>query len=147
MLAQSISQVTVKSALKAKRKIILPPSSLSALEIRIPEIPDTNNLYELGLDIFQLPKGMIPLRCPTPNRSENTKTFEDSSNKHQQHKLQFSQKFTNSHYNSSRKMQTSLRNQMVSPSKCQMISNFRSLTAPHHKRVTQKSSVITRNTR
>ena len=61
MLAQSISQVTVKLALKTKAKIILPPSSVSVLEIRMPEISDTNNLYELDFDTFQLPEGIIPL--------------------------------------------------------------------------------------
>ena len=61
MLAQSISQVMVKPVLKTKGKIILPPSSVSVLEIRIPEISDTNNLYELDLDTSQLPEGIIPL--------------------------------------------------------------------------------------
>ena len=61
MLAQSISQVTIKPLLKTKEKIILPPSSVPILEIRTLEISDTKNLYELGLDTFQLPEGIMPL--------------------------------------------------------------------------------------
>ena len=47
--------------LKTEGKNILPPISVSVLEIRMLEISDTNNLYELGLDTFQLPEGIIPL--------------------------------------------------------------------------------------
>ena len=35
--------------------------SISVLEIKMPEVPDTNNLYELNFDTFQLPEGVIPL--------------------------------------------------------------------------------------
>ena len=61
MLAQSISQVMVKPVLKTQRKNCIATKSLSVLEIRMPEISDTNDLYELGLDTFQLPEGIIPL--------------------------------------------------------------------------------------
>ena len=61
MLGQRISQVMVEPRLKTKGKIILPASSISVPEIRMLEIADTNNLYELGLDTFQLPEGIIPL--------------------------------------------------------------------------------------
>ena len=44
MLAQSISQVTVKPVLKSKETIRLAPSSVSVLEIRMPDILHTNNL-------------------------------------------------------------------------------------------------------
>ena len=47
MLAQSILQATVKPVLKTKGKIILPPSSVSVVEIGMPGISDTSNLYEL----------------------------------------------------------------------------------------------------
>ena len=39
-------------------------------------------------------------------------------------------------------MQTSLGNQMVNPSKCQMISNFRSFKGPPNKRVTPKTQLL-----
>ena len=35
--------------------------SISVVEIKTPIIPDTNNLYELNFDTFQLPEGVIPM--------------------------------------------------------------------------------------
>ena len=37
------------------------PSSISVIEVRTPEIPEPNNIYELDFDTFQLPEGVIPL--------------------------------------------------------------------------------------
>ena len=61
MLAQSCSQVTTNPILKIKGKINLLPSSISIIEVRMPEILDPNNIYELDFNTFQLPKGVIPL--------------------------------------------------------------------------------------
>ena len=57
MIAQSISQATPNPILKLKRL----PMSVSVVEIKIPTVPNTNNLYELNFDMFQLPEGDIPL--------------------------------------------------------------------------------------
>ena len=35
--------------------------SVSVVEIKMPTVPDTNNLYELNFDMFQLPEGVNPL--------------------------------------------------------------------------------------
>ena len=35
--------------------------SVSVVEIKMLKVPDTNNLYELNFDMFQLPEGVIPL--------------------------------------------------------------------------------------
>ena len=82
-LAQSTSQVTVMPVVKTKGKIILPPSSISVLEIRVPEISDTNNLYKLGLDTFHLPEGIIPLDILYQTDNKTHMKFEDPSIKQQ----------------------------------------------------------------
>ena len=61
MIAQSISQATTNPILKSKGKVTLPPMSVSVVEIKMPMIPNTNNLYELNFDTLQLPEGVIPL--------------------------------------------------------------------------------------
>ena len=61
MIAQSVSQATNYPILKSKCKVTLPPISVSVLEIKTPMVPDTNNLYELNIDMFLLPEGVIPL--------------------------------------------------------------------------------------
>ena len=61
MLAQSCSQVVTNPILKSKGKIKLLPFSMSVLEIRTPEIPDSNNIYELDFNTFQLSEGIISL--------------------------------------------------------------------------------------
>ena len=35
--------------------------SVSIVEIKMPTVPNTNNLYQLNFDMFQLPEGVIPL--------------------------------------------------------------------------------------
>ena len=57
MIAQSISQATTNPILKTKGKVTLPPMSVSVLEIKMSVIPNTNNLYELNFDMFQLLEG------------------------------------------------------------------------------------------
>ena len=61
IIAQSVSQVTTNPILKTTGKVTLPPMSISVVEIKLPMVPDTNNLYELNFDMFQLPEGVIPL--------------------------------------------------------------------------------------
>ena len=61
MLAQSYLQIVTNSILKSKGKINLLPSSISVIEIWTPEIPDSNNIYELDFNTFKLPEGIIPL--------------------------------------------------------------------------------------
>ena len=61
VLAQSISHTTVNPILKIKGKVTLPPISISVVGVKMAEVPDVNNLYELNFDTFQLPEGVIPL--------------------------------------------------------------------------------------
>ena len=61
MIAQSISQATTNPILKTKGKVTLPPMSVSIVEIKMPIVPNTDNLYELNFDMFHLPEGVIPL--------------------------------------------------------------------------------------
>ena len=61
MIAQSISQATINPIFKTKGKVTLPPMSVFVVEMKMPMVPNTNNLYELHLDMFQLPEGVIPL--------------------------------------------------------------------------------------
>ena len=61
MISQNISQTTTNPILKTKGKVSLPPLSVSVVEIKIPTVPNTNNLYELNFETFQLPEGVIPL--------------------------------------------------------------------------------------
>ena len=61
MIAQSISQATTYPILKNRGNVTLPPMSASVAEIKMPIVPNTNNLYELDFDTFQLPEGVIPL--------------------------------------------------------------------------------------
>ena len=61
MLAQSCSQISTNQILKIKGKSTLLLSSMLFIEIRIPEIPDPNNIYELHFNRFQLLEGIIPL--------------------------------------------------------------------------------------
>ena len=70
MIAQAISQTTNSPILKTKGKITLPPVSISIVEIKTPRLQNTNNLYELNLDTFQLPEGIIPLDVPHRNDHE-----------------------------------------------------------------------------
>ena len=61
MLAQSCSQIFTYPILKTKEKIKLLPTSVSVIEIRTPEFPDSNNIYELDFNTFQLLEEIIPL--------------------------------------------------------------------------------------
>ena len=61
MLAQNCLQLTTSPLLKTKGKIKHLLSSISVIEVRTPEIPDPNNIYELDFNTFQLPKRVIPL--------------------------------------------------------------------------------------
>ena len=47
--------------IKTKGKIKLLQSSISVIEVRTPEIPDSNNIYDLDFSTFQLPEGVILL--------------------------------------------------------------------------------------
>ena len=60
MLAQSCSQIVTNPILKTKGKIKLLPFSISVIEVRTPGIPDSNNIYEVNFNTFQLPEGIIP---------------------------------------------------------------------------------------
>ena len=59
MLAQSCSQIVTNPILKTKGKIKLLPFSISVLEIRTPGGQDSNSIYELDFNTFQLPEGII----------------------------------------------------------------------------------------
>ena len=60
MIAQAISQTITYSILK-KVKVTLPSMSISIVGFKTPTLQNTNILYELNLDTFQLPEGVIPL--------------------------------------------------------------------------------------
>ena len=61
MIAQCVLQATTKPKLKTKGKVTLPTMSVCVVEIKMPMVCNTNNLYELNFDIFQLLEGVIPL--------------------------------------------------------------------------------------
>ena len=52
MIAQSILQATNNPILRTKGKVTLPPMSVSVVEIKMPRVPNTKNLYELNLIHF-----------------------------------------------------------------------------------------------
>ena len=52
MIAQSVSQATTNPILKTIGKVTLPPMSVSVVEIKIPMVPNINNLHELNFDTF-----------------------------------------------------------------------------------------------
>ena len=61
MFAQSCLQIVTNTILKTKGKIKLLPFSISVLEIRTPQIPGSNNIYELHFNTFYLPEEIIQL--------------------------------------------------------------------------------------
>ena len=61
MIAQAISQTISSQILKMKGKITLPSLSMSIIAIKTPTLHNTNNLYELNLDIFELPEVIVLL--------------------------------------------------------------------------------------
>ena len=60
-IAQAISQNTNNPILKIKGKVNLPPMFISIGGIKTTTIQNSSYLYELNLNTFQLPKGIIPL--------------------------------------------------------------------------------------
>ena len=54
-------QTTTKPILKTKGKVTLPPPAVSVVEIKMPMVPNTNYLYEMNFNMFQLLEGVIPL--------------------------------------------------------------------------------------
>ena len=61
MITQNISQTTNSPILKTKGKLTLPPGSISVVGIKTPTLQNTNNIYELNFDTFQLAEGATPL--------------------------------------------------------------------------------------
>ena len=61
MIAEAISQITDNPILKTKGKFTLPPMSVSVVGVKTPTLCNTNNVYEVNFDTFQLPEGVIPL--------------------------------------------------------------------------------------
>ena len=61
MIVQAISQSTNSPVHKTKGKVNLPPMSISIVGIKTPTLQNSYNLYELNLDTFQLPQGIIPV--------------------------------------------------------------------------------------
>ena len=59
MLPQSCLQLTTNPVLKTEGKIKLLPSSISVIEVRIPEIPDSKIIYEIDFSTFQLQKELF----------------------------------------------------------------------------------------
>ena len=60
MIAQVISQ-TINNPILKKGNVTLPPTSISIVGIRPPTLQNTNILYDLNFNIFQLLEGVIPL--------------------------------------------------------------------------------------
>ena len=61
MIAQAISQTVNSPILKTKGTVTLPLLSISVVGIKTPPLQNTNMLYELNFDMFQLPEGIILL--------------------------------------------------------------------------------------
>ena len=61
MIAEAITQVTDKPIINTQCKITLPPMSVSVLSVHMPPLCNTNNIYKLNFNTFQLPEKVIPL--------------------------------------------------------------------------------------
>ena len=61
MIAQAISQTINGPILKTKGKLTLSPMSISIVAIKTSTLQNTNNLYKLNFNTFQLPEGIIML--------------------------------------------------------------------------------------
>ena len=61
MIVQAISQTTNSPILKTKGKITLTAMSVSIVGIKMPTLQNSNNMYALNFDTFQLPEGVISL--------------------------------------------------------------------------------------
>ena len=78
MLAQSCSQILTYPILKSKGKLKLLPFSISVMEVRTPEILDSNNINKVDFNTFQLPEGIISTRCNASHGSQHAKNVESS---------------------------------------------------------------------
>ena len=58
---QSVSQALDYPIIKTKGKVTLLPTSVPIIEVKTPKISNTTYLYEVSLDTFQLPEGVIQL--------------------------------------------------------------------------------------
>ena len=61
MLTQSCLQLTTNPIFKTKGKVKLLLSSISVMEVKMPEIPDPGNISELNFNTLLLPEGVVPL--------------------------------------------------------------------------------------
>ena len=61
MIAEAISQVTDNPIIKTKGKITLPPRLVSVIGVKMPPLHNTNDVYEINFNTFQLPEGVILL--------------------------------------------------------------------------------------
>ena len=58
---QLVSQDLDYLIIKTKGRVTLPSVSISIIEVKIPELTNTIDLYEMNADTFQLPEGVILL--------------------------------------------------------------------------------------
>ena len=63
MTAQAISQMVKNSIMKTIGKVMLPPVSISIVGIKTPTLQNTNILYELNFNTFQLLDGGNSTQC------------------------------------------------------------------------------------
>ena len=61
MITEAMLQVTNSHIIKTKGKITLPPMSVSVISVKMPPLYNTNDVYKLSFDTFQLPEGVILL--------------------------------------------------------------------------------------
>ena len=61
IISQSISQPLDYPIVKTKGRIMLPPVSVSIIEVKTPKLTNTTNLYIMNSVTFQLPEGIILL--------------------------------------------------------------------------------------
>ena len=61
MIPEAILQITDNPILKSKGRVTSPPMSVSVIGIKMPIPCNTNNVYELNFDTFQLPEDVILL--------------------------------------------------------------------------------------
>ena len=61
VIAEAILQIADSHILKTKGKITLPPVSVLVIGIKMPTLCNTNHVYELNFETFQLSEGVILL--------------------------------------------------------------------------------------
>ena len=61
VIEEAILQVTHSPIIKTKGKITLPLMSVSVVSVKTPPLHNTNDVYKLSFNTFQLPEGVIPL--------------------------------------------------------------------------------------